>query len=258
MPSVLRQHVTTRHAGSGNHPISKLPDPCFIGVLRIRDMDLNLDEETQEEMTDNEEFKVLNAPPLQSRDQSYGKIRRFNRSSAWLATGILSSLISAALMFAVQEQHAKVSDQAARGAALVNANPGVLSKVATLHAESSNRTITAGQASSVAQGAAVISPQQNPFAWMETRERPTQAPVLTLTPKNDQPVAQANARQQPAVRGQDSARVIRPKIHNLRHKSSMRRRSVDVKMQLVALWHQSLAQKSAQGSLVTTPALSAR
>jgi hypothetical protein len=218
MPPVLWQHVTTWHTGSGNRPIPKLPDPCFIGVLRIREMDLNLDDETQEEMTANEEFEALNATPLQSGEQSYSKIRRINRNSAWLATGILTSLISAALMFAVQERHAKATDQAASGAALVNANPGVLSKVATLHAESSNREITAGQATSVAHGSAVISPQQNPFAWMETPERPTQAPVLTLAPKNDQPVAQANASQQPSVRGQDSARVIRPKIHNIRHR----------------------------------------
>src|SRR5215469_4177205 len=144
MPPVLWQHVTTRHARSGNRPISNLPDPWFIGVLRIRDMDLNLDDETQEEMTANEEFEALNATPLQSGEQSYSKIRRFNRNSAWLATGILSSLISAALMFAVQERHAKATDLAASGAALVNANPGVLSKVATLQAESSNGEMTTG------------------------------------------------------------------------------------------------------------------
>src|SRR5215469_13958154 len=165
MPSVLWQHVTNRHTGSGNRPISKPPDPCFIGVLRIRDMDLNLDDETREEMTDNEESKALNAPPLQGGEQPY--IRRFNRNSAWLATGILSSLISAALMFAVQERHAKGTDQAkvdkeTSGAVLVNATPGVVSKVATLRAESSTGEIRSGQAINVAHGSAVISPQQNP------------------------------------------------------------------------------------------------
>jgi hypothetical protein len=62
-------------------------------------------------MTPKEEFEALNAAPLQSGEQSYSKIRRFNRNSAWLATGILSALISAALMFAVQERHAKLIKQ---------------------------------------------------------------------------------------------------------------------------------------------------
>jgi hypothetical protein len=221
-------------------------------------VDLNLDDETQEEMTDNEEFKALIAPPLQGGGQPYN--RRFDRNSAWLATGILSSLISAALLFAVQERHPKVTDQAKEDketsrAVLVNANPGVLSKVGTLGAESSTGEIRLGQAINVARGSAAISPQQNPFAWMEIPERPTQASVSTLTPKNDQPVAQANANQQPSVRGLDSARVIRPKTHNIRPRASVRRKFVDSKMRLLALWHQGLAQKSAQGSLVTTPAL---
>ena len=256
----LSRSRITRHAGSGNRPISKPPDPCFIGVLRIRDMDLNLDDETREEMTGNEEFKALNAPPPQG-GQPYN--RRFNRNSAWLATGILSSLISAALMFAVQERHAKVTDQAKEdketgGAALVNANPGVHSNVATLRAESSTGEIRLRQAINVTPGSAVISPLQNPFVWMEIPERPSQASLPMLTPKNDQPVAQANASRQPSVRGQDSARVIRAKIHNIRPRSSERRKVVHAKMRLLALWHQSLAQKSAHGSLVTTQALSAR
>jgi len=225
-------------------------------------MDLNLDDESQQEMTDNEEFKALNAAPLQGGERPYN--RRFNRYSTWLATGILSSLISAALMFAVQERHAKVTDQGKEDketgdAALVNANPGVLSKVATLDAESPAGEIRLGQAINVAHGSAVISPQQNPFAWMEMPERPTQAPVPTLTLKNDQPVAQAKAGRQPSVREQDSARLIRPKIHNIRPRSSERRKFVHAKMRRLALWHQSLAQKSARGSLVTTTsALSAR
>jgi hypothetical protein len=224
-------------------------------------MDLNLDDENREEMTGNEEFKALNAPPLQGGGQPYH--RRFNRNSAWLATGMLSSLISAALLLAVQERHPKITDQAKEDkeptrAVLVNANPGVLSKAATLRAESSTGEIRLGQAISVAHGSAVISPLQNPFAWMEIPERPTQAPVPTLTPKSDQTVAQANASRQPSVRGQDSARVIRAKIHNIRPRSSERRKVVHAKMRLLALWHQSLAQKSAHGSLVTTQALSAR
>jgi hypothetical protein len=85
-------------------------------------MDLNLDDESQAEMTHNPEFKALDAPPLQSGEQSCSKIRRFNRNSVWLATGILSALISAALMLAVQERQAKATDEAASGGALVNAN----------------------------------------------------------------------------------------------------------------------------------------
>jgi hypothetical protein len=59
--------------------------------------------------------------------------RRFNRDTEWLATGILSAMVSAALVLAalIQEGQPKAADQAKEerqtGAnALVNANPGNL------------------------------------------------------------------------------------------------------------------------------------
>jgi hypothetical protein len=83
-------------------------------------------------------------------------IRRFNRDTEWLATGILGAEVSAALVLAalIQEGHPKAVDQAKQerqtsGDALVNGNPGTLSKAMGLKAESSTGELTSGQATSV-------------------------------------------------------------------------------------------------------------
>ena len=193
---------------------------------------------------------ALRAPGSQTREHSVSLpraddiIRSFNRSTRWFATGLLGSLIFAALILAVQEWQPKVTDQAKEdrqtsGAALVNANPGPLSKVAGLNAESSTGEMPSGQAISVNHWSTVISPQQNPFALMEIPES-AQAPIHALILEKNQPSARANASPGASERPQDSARVIRPKVHNLRSRSPARLRFVDVKMRLLALWHQSL------------------
>jgi hypothetical protein len=53
-----------------------------------------------------------------------------------------------------------------------------------------------------------------------------------LTPRTRQPDGQANA----------TSPTSRPKIGHVRHRSTVQHRIVDVKMRLIALWHQSLAQ----------------
>ena len=215
-------------------------------------MDQNLDNETQGEITGDEELRALNAPPLQTREHpvallgTYNVIRGFNRYTTWLATGLLSSVAFAALVLAVQEWHPKAADQGeeerpTRGDLLLNANPGTLSKIVSLSAESSKSEITSGQATSVDHVFTAILPQENPPPPMETPES-TQTPVVAPTPEINQPDAQATASPWSSVQRQDFARAIRAKIHNIRHKSRVRVRFVDVKKRLIALWHQSLAR----------------
>jgi hypothetical protein len=62
-----------------------------------------------------------------------------------------------------------------------------------------------------------------------------------LTPGMSQPNGQANSTSWSPTQRSASA-VIRSNIGHVRHRSAVRHRIVDVKTQLIALWHQSLAQ----------------
>jgi len=146
-------------------------------------------------------------------------IRRFNRDTKWLATGVLGAVVSAALMVAVlvQERHPRAVDLTEEavqaGCDLVpNANSATLFKDVGLKGKKSTGEITSGQANSVDHAFAEISPTENPSSQME-------AAASTLT----------------AV-----MRVIRPKVPNVKYRSSVVLRSVDVKMRLIALWHKTL------------------
>jgi hypothetical protein len=197
-----------------------------------------MDDEILGEIVGEKELGVLNTPSSKAHEQpvvlpnACNAIRRFNRHTAWLATGVLGSVIFAALVLAVQE-HPKAAGHANQDSQTSDATG--------LSAGSSDRESTTGQATSVNHSSTVTSPQKNPFAWMESPES-TQAPVLWLTPANNQPDAQANASPRSPVRREASARVIRPKIRNIGHRSSARFKLADEKRRLIAVWHQSLAR----------------
>ena len=95
-------------------------------------------------------------------------------------------------------------------------------------------------------GLTMISPQENSSPQMGT-PNPSQIPVPALASEINQPDAQATASPESSPRGHDSARVTSPKILNIRHRSVVPSRFVDVKARLIALWHQSLA-RSQRGS----------
>jgi hypothetical protein len=86
--------------------------------------------------------------------------------------------------------------------------------------EKSTGEITAGQATSVDNG---------------------------LTPKISQPEVQANAIPSSLAQRPRSAQAVHTKIPNVRHRSSMHPRYVDVKTRLIALWHQSLRHEKSRG-----------
>ena len=146
-------------------------------------------------------------------------MRAFNRNTIWVSTGLLGTVIFAALVLAVQERHPmapNVGEEARQtsGELLLNASPAALSEVVGSSGKSTDE-ITSGQATSSDDG---------------------------FTPEINHPEVQANVSSSSPAQRQDSARVIRPKIPNVRHRSSMQSRFVDVKMRLLALWHQSLAR----------------
>jgi hypothetical protein len=146
-------------------------------------------------------------------------IKRFNRNTTWVATGLLAPVIFAAVMVALQERHAKADDltkeeRQTTGDPLVNANPPAISDIVGSN-EKSTGEITSAQVTSVDRG---------------------------LTSEIKHPDTQPNASSWSPAQRPDSVEVIRPKIPNVRYRIFVRHRILDVKKRLVALWRQSLAQ----------------
>ena len=160
-------------------------------------------------------------PALETRKHSVALpdtnevIRRFNRDTEWLATLVVGAVVFAALMLAVlvQDRHPRAVDLTkeavqAVGDLLPNANS---------------------------------APTKNPSSQMEAAA-PTLTPVLAFSPEINRHDVQANAGSWTAAHRQDSERVMELKVPRARFRSSVRLRFVDVKMRLIALWHQSLAR----------------
>ena len=98
----------------------------------------------------------------------------------------------------------------------------------------------------------IISPQENSSPQVGTPDS-SQTPVPALTTEVNRPNAPANAGPVSSAPRPDSARVIPPKILIIRHRSFVRSRFLDIKMRLIALWHQSLArsQRTRSGTLLS-------
>ena len=129
----------------------------------------------------------------------------------------------------------------AGGDLLLNANSATLLKDVGLKGKKSTGEITSGQASSVDHAFTEISPKENPFSQTEAAAS-TPTPVLAFSPEINRHDVQANAGTWTAAHRQDSERVMELKVPRARFRSSVRLRFVDVKMRLIALWHQSLAR----------------
>ena len=123
---------------------------------------------------------------------------------AWLATGVLGTVVFAALVLAVQE-HQPNATQVERDL-LLNANPPTVASVGA------------------------------------KTEPAASTPVLASTPEVNRNDPQTNPDAGPLANRQDSARAIGPKARNASNRSSVASRSVDVKRRLLELWHQSLAK----------------
>jgi hypothetical protein len=169
-------------------------------------------------------------------------LRRFDRDTVWLATGVLGTVVVAALVLAVQECHPRKINPTegkvqAESDLSLNANPATVGSVVV---KSSDGKTSPGQGSSF-DHATETSPQDTPSSQIEAA-RPTPSPFLAFTPEIYRNDAEANPGSGTLAHRQDSARVTGPKIHNLRNRSSVPFRYVDVKRLLIELWHQSLAR----------------
>jgi hypothetical protein len=152
-------------------------------------------------------------------------ISKFNRDTVWLTTGVLGTVVFAALVLVIQECQPKATQ----------AQPDLLPK-ATLDraggvlAESSgsNGKMTAGQGSSV----------DHAFTENSIDEIPASQTEIALPPVNLNG-AQTNL----DSRLKHSARAITPRVQNAR-RSSLASRTIDVKRRLIELWHESLVRSS--------------
>jgi hypothetical protein len=152
---------------------------------------------------------VLNPLAL---DGTLNVMRTFNRNTMVVATGLLGTVIFAALVLAVQEDHplpAKVAEKAIQSSdeVLPNARPVELPEVVGLSGKSTDK----------------ISSEQASFDDGFT-------PEIHANLK-------AHVSSGSAAQRHDSAWVIRPNIANPRHRSSTRLRFADVKMWFLSLWH---------------------
>jgi hypothetical protein len=170
-------------------------------------------------------------------------LRRYDRQTMWVASGLLICTILAAVVVAlrVPEKNAAghameenlVSDDAA-----VNSNPTTLSGVRSVNEKSASSEMSPGQTISIDRTDTVISPGQNSPPPTESPV-PGQTPASAPTSETYQPETQADTGPMSPVQRKDTARVIRPNIRNLRHRRHGHLR-LDVKSRLVALWHESL------------------
>ena len=183
-------------------------------------MNSNQDNEPLGEIAYEGQPGVLNPLAL---DGTLNVMRTFNRNTIVVATGLLGTVIFAALVLAVQEHYpvpAEVAEKAMQtcGEVLPNANPGELPEVVGLSGKGTDK-ISSKQATSFDDG---------------------------IAPEINHANLKANVSWGFAAQRHDSARVIRPSIDNVRHRSSTRLRFAAVKMWFLELWHHGLqrAEKS--------------
>jgi len=169
-------------------------------------------------------------------------IKGFNRDTGWVATGVLGSVVFAALVLAVQEYHptnvnsAGESVQAGSDRSLI-ANVVILESVV---AKSSNDKMASVEGSGVDHAFNKTSPQDDPTSQIEPIAA-APAPVFAFTPELSPIGAAANPNSGTSALRQDSARSIGLEVRNARNRSSVASRSIDLKRRLIQLWRQSLA-----------------
>ena len=136
-------------------------------------------------------------------------LRRFDRETGWLATGVLGSVVFAAILVAVQvREHQK---------------------------DAINLPVEATQ---VGVDRPLISVPQ-------TVEPATATPDLAL----NSDVSHQNVQANPSIfaNQQTPAQVREPKVSIAKSKPTKPPRIVDVKKRLIELWHQSLARAETRG-----------
>jgi hypothetical protein len=152
-------------------------------------------------------------------------ITRFNRDTVWLATGVLGTVVFAALVIAVQERQAAPTP--ADRDLLFNS---VSASGGSVIESPNSKGMISGPESSGGHAFTEISPPKTPSSQTESAAS-TPSAVLALTPEENRDADR-----------QDSARVRRAQNRKVRNRASIAFGPIDVKRRLIELWHQSLAR----------------
>jgi hypothetical protein len=157
-------------------------------------------------------------------------LRRFDSETGWLAAGLVGLAFFGALTLAANEWYQYAADHVSE-----------LSKEVDVSGKSSTGETTAGLGSRIDRGFSEVSQEENRTTQMEAATS-TPTPVLASTPEiNDMSAPVAASLRSPAYQ-QDHARSIRLKITRARSSRPSRPKFVDVRVRLIALWHQSLVR----------------
>ena len=170
----------------------------------------------------------MRQPELNDREdpasltRMYNAIQKFNRNTTWVATGLLGSVIFAALMIALQDRQSKGGDLANQASQsrvdLSPRNAGVAMTDLT-GIEKSDAEIISEQPTELTHGSTQVV---------------------------NQPEVKPDVTAQSQVSG-DPARSINERNHQGRPQSSVRSRYVGAKARLIALWHQYLRRPKSPG-----------
>ena len=158
-----------------------------------------------------------------SLTRMYNAIKKFNRNTTCVATGLLGSVIFAALIIALQDRQSKSDDPPNKAS----------------------------------QSTVDFSPRADPVAITDfpANEKSTpeivseQPPSLGrgLTPVINQPDVPPDVTSQSQISSKDSGPAINEKTHHVKIQSSVRSRYVGAKARLIALWHQYLRRPKSPG-----------
>jgi hypothetical protein len=170
----------------------------------------------------SEASPVLPFPGQEPSEDLVGTLRimrKFNRSTTWVASGLLGSVIFAALMVAFQERNSEPTGNDGGQAKQVGdavfstEHPASLPSVANVRENTAN--VTPGPMKSDDQGLASVG--------------------------KDEPTEKINVIGWSPLPGHDLGRRHGATNSKTTSRTSMRPRYVGVKARLLALWHQSLA-----------------
>ena len=157
-----------------------------------------------------------------SLTRMYNAIQKFNRNTTWVATGLLGSVIFAALIIALQDRQQESDDlanKASQSRVELSPRTGGVAMTDLMPIEKSNAEIVSEQPTKLSGGS---------------------------TPVMNQPGVKPDLTSQSQVSG-DSARSINERNHQGRPQSSVRSRYVGAKARLIALWHQYLRRQKSPG-----------
>jgi hypothetical protein len=199
--------------------------------------------------------KLWSVPAFQTKEDSTFSahtnevLRRFNRETKRLIAGVLSVVTFSALAFAVlvPERQLKMADlkqeaSQSKPSSLFNAAFSMLFGKEEMNAKSRINGHVPVREPRVSPGLAEYSPAEN-LETIEAIAAQTANPVLVLNSQINQLHEQPNGSKW-SPEPKDSARAIRIVFPRKRHKPSDH---LNVKMRLLALWHQSLARNSSRG-----------